>query len=74
MVDVVAWSDDLSEEQLAEILAVEASFIDGTGPPFTGPITDQDGTERVAEGETLADPDIFGIDWLVEGVTGAMPN
>ena len=74
MVDVVAWSDDLSEEQLAEILAVEASFIDGTGHPFTGPLIDQDGTERVAAGEVLADPDIFGIDWLVEGVTGAMPN
>ena len=30
--------------------------------------------ERVAEGEVLPDPEIFGMDWLVEGLTGSLPQ
>lgn len=74
MVKVVAWSDALSEEQLAAIKAKEAAFIDGTDHAFTGPITDQDGTERVAAGATLPDPEIFGMNWLVESVDGTLPK
>lgn len=74
MVQVVAYSDDLSEEQMAAIAAVEAAIISGEDHPFTGPIVDQDGVERVAAGEVLADGDIFGMNWLVEGVDGALPE
>ncbi len=74
MVEVVAYSGDLSEDQLAEIEAAEAAFISGDDHPFTGPIIDQDGKERVAAGEVLADPDIFSMDWLVQGVGGNIPD
>ncbi|WP_026379747.1 BMP family ABC transporter substrate-binding protein [Afifella pfennigii] len=40
----------------------------GTLHPFTGPITDQSGAERVAAGETVADADLLKMDWYVEGV------
>lgn len=73
-VRVEAWGPMLSEEQLAEIKAVEESFVSGEAHPFDGPIVDTDGTERVAAGERLADPEIFGINWLVEGIDGSMPN
>ncbi|WP_419840282.1 BMP family ABC transporter substrate-binding protein [Candidatus Poriferisodalis sp.] len=42
----------------------------GTWDVFTGPINDQDGTERVAAGETMEDGPMLGMDWFVEGVVG----
>lgn len=37
---------------------------------FQGPIVDQDGTVRVAEGETLTDDQMGNVDWFVKGVIG----
>jgi len=37
---------------------------------FAGPIVDQDGTVRVAEGETLSDEEMGNVDWFVKGVIG----
>ena len=46
---------------------------EGTLVVFTGPIVDQDGNVKIAEGEVLT-PDLMGsVDWFVEGVTGS-PN
>ncbi|WP_420436571.1 BMP family ABC transporter substrate-binding protein [Candidatus Poriferisodalis sp.] len=42
----------------------------GAWDVFTGPISDQDGTERVAAGETMEDGPMLGMDWFVEGVVG----
>ena len=73
-VKVVSWGKKLSEADKAEILAIEAEMIAGTAHAFTGPITDQAGTERVAAGAVLPDADIFSMNWLVAGVDGTMPN
>ena len=43
---------------------------DGTIQPFTGPIYDQDGTVRIADGETATDEYLQGIDWLAQGIVG----
>jgi len=37
---------------------------------FAGPIVDQDGTVRIAEGETLSDEEMGNVDWFVKGVIG----
>lgn len=74
MVEVVAWSKDLSADEMAKITAQEAAFIDGSDHPFAGPLVDQDGTERVAAGSVLTDPEIFGMNWLVAGVGTKLPN
>jgi len=37
---------------------------------FAGPIVDQDGTVRVAEGQTLSDEEMGNVDWFVKGVIG----
>jgi basic membrane protein A len=55
---------DLVAQKLAEIEA-------GTLVVFSGPIVDQDGTVRVAEGSTLADEDMANVDWFVKGVVGS---
>ena len=41
---------------------------------FTGPIVDQDGEERLADGEGLSDEDILAMDWFVRGVEGEVPS
>lgn len=38
--------------------------------PFTGPINDQTGTQRVKEGQRLSYLELTTIDWFVEGVIG----
>jgi simple sugar transport system substrate-binding protein len=49
--------------------AVKNGIADGSLHPFTGPITDNAGTQRVAEGETIDDAGLWAMDWYVEGVT-----
>jgi simple sugar transport system substrate-binding protein len=48
--------------------AVRTGIIDGTLHPFAGPITDNAGEVRVAEGEQLTDEQLLSMDWYVEGV------
>ena len=57
----------LVEAKKAEILA-------GTFDVFVGPIKDNTGTERVAAGVTMTDPEKLSFDWLVEGVEGTIPK
>lgn len=48
-------------------LAIE----DGSLVVFVGPIVDQDGNVKIADGEELT-PDLMGsVDWFVQGVTGS---
>ncbi len=35
---------------------------------YSGPLADRDGKERVAAGQQLSDPDLWKMDWFVEGV------
>jgi len=42
--------------------------------PFTGPIRNQAGEEVVGEGETLADGDVLGMNWYVQGIDDQLPN
>ncbi|MDM9620590.1 BMP family ABC transporter substrate-binding protein [Rhizobium sp. S96] len=67
-------SPELPESVAAEMKAAEAAIISGKLKPFTGEIKDQSGTVKVAAGQTLADNDIKGMTWLMEGVQGTLPQ
>ncbi|MEM7237582.1 MAG: BMP family ABC transporter substrate-binding protein [Pseudomonadota bacterium] len=54
--------------------AAESGVRDGSTHPFTGPITDRDGAERVAAGTTADDGMLLGMDWFVDGVVGDLPK
>lgn len=73
-VSVAAWSDDLTEEQRAQIRQAETDLKSGAAHVFAGPLRDQAGQVRVDEGENLPDPEIFSMNWLVEGLSGSLPN
>ena len=50
------------------------SIADGSFRPFDGPIYDQAGELRIAEGEILTPHQILMMDWLVENVDGQIPK
>lgn len=62
------YSPAVPEDVVAAAEAVRTGIIDGSIHPFTGPITDNAGTERVAEGETIDDQTLSAMDWYVAGV------
>jgi len=51
-----------------------AALVAGELHPFAGPIRDQSGTLRVAEGEVMPDDALYLMDWYVEGVEGKLPE
>jgi simple sugar transport system substrate-binding protein len=53
---------------------VVADIASGARHPFTGPLKDRDGTERVAAGAVADDPAMLSMDWFVEGVLGDLPK
>ena len=57
----------LVEERAAAIKA-------GTLHPFTGPVTDQDGTVQIAAGSTADDGHLLGMSYFVKGVQGTIPK
>ena len=48
----------------------EADIKAGKFHPFTGPIKDRDGKDRVAAGATATDEELHKMDWYVVGVQG----
>lgn len=48
----------------------KAKILDGSWDVFYGPVKDQTGAVKVAEGAKLTDKEITTIDWFVEGVIG----
>lgn len=73
-VDVKSWSTSISPETMAKIEETAAAISAGEFHPLTGPVVDQDGTERLAEGVAIEDAAMAGIDWLVSGVETRIPQ
>ena len=50
------------------------AIIAGNLHPFSGPLKDQNGIEKVAAGTNLDDGALLGMNWFVEGVQGTIPK
>jgi basic membrane protein A len=59
-----------AEEEVARFKSGEANIY----TIFMGPIADQSGEIRVAEGESMTDEELLSMDWFVEGVEGEIPS
>ncbi len=68
--DIAPFGKLVSDETRAAIEAKKQELIETPLSSFLGPIRDQDGTERVAEGEIPPLADLLTMDWFVEGVVG----
>jgi basic membrane protein A len=62
----------VTDAMKAAVEAAQAAIISGELEVFEGPIYDQDGTLRVAEGETLTVEELLQMDWLMKGVEGTV--
>jgi len=73
MTEIGAFAN-MPEEIAAEAEAVKQALASGERHPFTGPITRQDGTLWLAEGETADDATLLGMNFYVEGISGDLPE
>jgi simple sugar transport system substrate-binding protein len=70
MADYTNMPDDVA----ALAKQTEADIASGKIVIFKGPIKDQSGAVKVADGSTLDDASIAGMNWLAEGVEGNLPK
>jgi simple sugar transport system substrate-binding protein len=71
---VMAPYTNLPDDVTAAAEKAAADVASGAVHPFTGPIADRDGAERIAAGATADDGMMLGMDWFVEGVLGDLPK
>jgi len=74
MVAMSPFNSNLPDAAVADAKEAIAALESGERHAFDGPVRDQSGTVRVAEGEHLSDGDLLGMDWYVEGVQGKLPG
>jgi simple sugar transport system substrate-binding protein len=56
-----------------QVRKVEADIAAGKFHPFTGPVKDNEGKERLAAGKVIDDGTLNKMDYYVEGVQGKLP-
>lgn len=64
----------IPEDGVAAFEARKAALAEGSFAPFQGPLRDQSGKLKVAEGAALAAEALTSMNWYVAGVEGAIPN
>ncbi len=70
IVDISTINDIVPQEIQKQVLERKGEIVEEKFHVFSGPIRDQKGKERIAEGKTATDPEMLGMDWFVEGVVG----
>ncbi|MFK8035811.1 MAG: BMP family ABC transporter substrate-binding protein [Hyphomicrobiales bacterium] len=65
---------NLPDDVASAAAAMEASIIDGSFHPFTGPIYKQDGTLLVGEGDVVDDGTLLGMNFYIKGIDGDLPQ
>ena len=67
-------TDLCAEGTQEKVDEAQASIIDGTFDPFTGPLYDQDGNLKLEDGVRMTDDEIWNMNWFVQGVVGTIPQ
>ncbi|WP_410513992.1 BMP family ABC transporter substrate-binding protein [Paenibacillus sp. BR2-3] len=74
MVELAPFGSKVPEDVKALVEAAKAKIISGELEVFTGPISDNQGTVKVQDGQKLTLEEVLGMDWLVKGVEGTIPQ
>jgi basic membrane protein A and related proteins len=72
VVKLADFSPLVGDDVITLVDAEKAELVSGATDVFCGPINDQNGELKVAEGECMTDGDMLGMDWFVEGVEGTI--
>lgn len=70
IVGLAPFGDMVPREIRDMVSAKKAELVAGTTDVFTGPIKDQQGKVRIAEGVQADDKTLLGMTWFVEGIVG----
>jgi basic membrane protein A len=72
LLDLAPFGDMVPQEVRDEVNGAKQQIMSGDLHPFTGPIRDNNGELKLADGETMTDEALLSINWLVEGVVGSL--
>jgi len=70
VVDLAPLTDLVAPGTKEQVEAAKAKILDGSLDVFAGPIKDQTGAIKIAEGATMSDKEQSECKWFVEGVNG----
>ena len=73
MLHMAPWTN-MPDDVAQAAQAAEDGIKSGSIVIFKGPINDQSGKIKVADGAQLTDDDILGMNWLAEGIEGTLPQ
>jgi len=74
LLDLAPFGPAVPDDAKALIEQKKQEIIAGTFDVFVGPIKDNSGELRVADGVTMSDEEKLVFDWLVEGIVGSIPQ
>jgi len=74
IIDITAFNDKVDKDFQALVTAKKQDIMAGKFDPFTGPVFDQNGTQKVKEGDKATDEMLLSINWFVKGVSGTIPK
>lgn len=72
--DLAPFGKNVPADVKALVEAKKKEILDGKFQVYKGPIYDQAGQLKVAEGKVLEDKDILEMNWLVKGVEATLPK
>jgi basic membrane protein A len=72
MIRIDSFGPKVPKKVANEVLARQNDIATGRLKPFAGPITDNEGQQVLAAGQTLSDAQILAMNFLVQGVQGKL--
>ena len=73
-IDISPFHASVPEKVRQKVLAEKALLVKGIDRIFAGPVRDQSGKVIIPEGAKATDKDLLTMRWLVEGVSGRIPD
>lgn len=70
IVDLAPFGKMVPKALQDKVMATKADIIAGKNKVFVGPIKDQKGVVKIADGVMAPDKDLLGMTWFVQGVIG----
>jgi simple sugar transport system substrate-binding protein len=74
MIKLAPISNAVPADVKAKVDQLGKDIVAGKFHPFTGPVKDQSGKERVAAGKVMTDKELGTMDFYVEGIQGQLPS
>ncbi len=74
VVDLAPLTENAAPGTKEKVEDIKAKILDGSFNVFAGPIKDQTGAVKVAEGAVMSDDDQLSCKWFVQGVNGKIDN